>query len=141
MIFYGGCLLFSASRTQKIISLSSAEAEVYASSSGCSDAILLSRMLAWLTGRRTIIHAYTDSSGAKGILQRQGAGRLRHLSCRTLWLQQLISAGIIKLCSVSGSINPADIGTKRLSAPRLRSLMSVLRVRFVQPRHRGSRRQ
>ena len=126
VIFYGGCLLFSASRTQKIISLSSAEAEVYASSSGCSDAILLSRMLAWLTGRRTIIHAYTDSSGAKGILQRQGVGRLRHLSCRILWLQQLISAGIIKLCSVSGSINPADIGTKRLSAPRLRSLMSVL---------------
>ena len=83
-------------------------------------------MLAWLTGRRTIIYAYTDSSGAKGILQRQGVGRLRHLSCRTLWLQQLISAGIIKLCSVSGSINPADIGTKRLSAPRLRSLMSVL---------------
>ena len=83
-------------------------------------------MLAWLTGRRTIIYAYTDSSGAKGILQRQGAGRLRHLSCRTLWLQQLISAGIIKLCSVSGSINPADIGTNRLSAPRLRSLMSVL---------------
>ena len=126
VIFYGGCLLFSASRTQKIISLSSAEAEVYASSSGCSDAILLSRMLAWLTGRRTIIYAYTDSSGAKGILQRQGVGRLRHLSCRILWLQQLISAGIIKLCSVSGSINPADIGTKRLSAPRLRSLMSVL---------------
>ena len=64
-------MLFSTSRTQKIISLSSAEAEVYASSSGCSDAILLSRMLAWLTGRRTIIVAYTESSGAKGILHRQ----------------------------------------------------------------------
>ena len=71
VMFYGGCMLFSASRTQKIISLSSAEAEVYASSGGCSDAILLSRMLAWLTGRRTIIVAYTDSSGAKGILHRQ----------------------------------------------------------------------
>ena len=72
------------------------------------------------------IYAYTDSSGAKGILQRSGVGRLRHLSCRILWLQQLVSGGMVKLCSVSGSVNPADIGTKRVSAPRLRSLMAVL---------------
>ena len=32
----------------------------------------------------------------------------------------------IRLCSVSGNINPADIGTKRVSAPRLKSLMAVL---------------
>ena len=35
VMFYGGCMLYSASRTQKIVSLSSAEAEVYACSSGC----------------------------------------------------------------------------------------------------------
>ena len=125
-MFYGGCMLYSASRTQKIVSLSSAEADVYACSSGCSDAILLGRILSWLTGRQTTIYAYTDSSGAKGIPQRSGVGRLRHLSCRILWLQQLVSGGMVKLCSVSGSVNPADIGTKRLSAPRLRSLMAVL---------------
>ena len=125
VMFYGGCMLYSASRTQKIVSLSSAEAEVYACSSGCSDAMLLGRILSWLTGRQTIVYAYTDSIGAKGILQRSGMGRLRHLSCRILWLQQLVSSGTVKLCSVSGSVNPADIGTKRLSAPRLRSLMAV----------------
>ena len=103
-----------------------AEAEVYACSSGSSDAVLLSRMLSWLTGRRTHVYVYTDSSGARGILQRQGVGRLRHLSCRILWLQGLIATGVIRLCSVSGHTNPADLGTKRLSASRLRSLMAVL---------------
>lgn len=34
----------------------------------------------------TKIHLYTDSSGARGILQRKGVGRLRHLSCRILFL-------------------------------------------------------
>ena len=126
VMFYGSCLLFSASRTQKIVSLSSAEAEVYACSSGSSDAVLLSRLLSWLTGRRTLVYVYTDSSGARGILQRQGVGRLRHLSCRILWLQGLIATGVIRLCSVSGHTNPADLGTKRLSASRLRSLMAVL---------------
>ena len=125
-IFFGGCMIFSASRTQKVVSLSSAEAEVYACSSGSSDAILLARLLSWLTGRRTWIYVYTDSSGARGILQRQGVGRFRHLSCRVLWLQALIANGAIRLCSVSGHVNPADIGTKRLSAAPLRSLMAIL---------------
>ena len=54
-IFMGGCLLFSSSRTQKLVSLSSAEAEVYACSSGTSDAILLGRLVSWMTGKRTVI--------------------------------------------------------------------------------------
>ena len=90
-------MIFSAPRTQKVVSLSSAEAEVYACSSGSSDSILLARLLTWLTGRRTWIYVYTDSSGARGILQRQGVGRLRHLSCRVLWLQALIASGTIRL--------------------------------------------
>ena len=47
-IFLGGCLLFSASRTQKLVSLSSAEAEVYACSSGASDGLLLARLVSWI---------------------------------------------------------------------------------------------
>jgi len=105
---------------------SSAEAEVYACSSGASDAILLARLLTWITNKRTQIYIYTDSSGAKGILNRRGVGRLRHLSCRILWLQEMVGSGMLKLCSISGHLNPADIGTKRLAAPRMRSLMSLL---------------
>ena len=131
-IFMGGCLLFSASRTQKLVSLSSAEAEVYACSSGTSDAILLSRLVSWMTGKRTVIWLYTDSSGARGILQRRGVGRLRHLSCRILWLQALVETGTVKLSSIAGSMNPADVGTKRLPAPRMRSLMSTLGMYNVQ---------
>ena len=125
-VFFGGCLLYSASRTQRIVSLSSAEAEVYACSSGAADSLLLARLLSWLSGKKTKIHLYTDSTGARGILQRKGVGRLRHLSCRILWLQSLVGVGIIKLSAVSGNTNPADIGTKRLTANRLRSLMSLL---------------
>ena len=32
---------------------------------------------------------------------------------------------MLKLCSISSHSNPADIGTKRLAAPRMRSLMSL----------------
>lgn len=90
ILMFGRCLVYSASRTQKVISLSSAEAEVYTCSSGTSDAILLARLLTWITNTRTLIYIYTDSSGAKGILFRRGVGRLRHLSCRILWLQEMV---------------------------------------------------
>ena len=50
------------------MSLSSAEVEVYACSSGASDAVMLARLIAWMNGSKTTIHLHTDSSGAKGIL-------------------------------------------------------------------------
>ena len=52
VVYFGGCLLYSASRAQRIVSLSSAEAEVYACSSDASDAILLARLLSWLTAAK-----------------------------------------------------------------------------------------
>eukprot|EP00435_Cladocopium_sp_Y103_P049165 s951_g14.t1 len=88
--------------------------------------VQLSRLVSWMTGKRTVIWLYTDGSGARGILQRRGVGRLRHLSCRVLWLQALVETGAVKLSAIAGSLNPADVGTKRLPAPRLRSLMSTL---------------
>ena len=102
-IFFGNCLLYSSSRTQKLVSLSSAEAEVYACSSGASDGLLLSGIISWMTNSRVKIYLLTDSSGPRGILQRQGVGRVRHLSCRVLWLQEYINSGQIKLSTVAGS--------------------------------------
>ena len=62
-----------------------------------AQAILLSRLVSWMTGKRTVIWLYTDSSGARGILQRRGVGHPRHLSCRILWLQALVETGTVKL--------------------------------------------
>ena len=47
-IFYGGCLVYSSSRTQKIVSLSSAESETYAAASAVMDAILIRTILCWV---------------------------------------------------------------------------------------------
>ena len=126
VIFWSGMMLYPASRTQKLVSLSSAEAELYACSSGVSDSVLLSRLIAWMTDCKVTTYLYTDSSGARGMIQRQGVGRVRHLSCRVLWLQDLVAAGQIKLSSIAGFLNPADIGTKRLPCNRLRTLMHTL---------------
>ena len=64
---------------------------------GAADSILLARLITWLTNKKIHIYLRADSSGAKGNSQRQGFGRLRHLSCRTVWLQSHISSSLMKL--------------------------------------------
>eukprot|EP00435_Cladocopium_sp_Y103_P048243 s97_g14.t1 len=113
VLMYGGCLLYSASRTQRIVSLSSAEAEVYACSSGTSDAILLARLISWLTSKKTTIFLYTDSSGAKGILQRRGSDDPGRVFTRRPNVRALISAlSLLQLqgcdASISASVNFGD---------------------------------
>ena len=145
-ICMGSCLMYSSSRTQKVISLSSGEAEVYSASSAACDSILLAKMISFLTGCGVVVHHLLDSSAARGILSRQGVGRIRHLSCRVLWLQtlvklrkdfscdqngKLIHATRHLVSAVSGDLNLADLGTKRLAKKRLTELMRFCNLGFV----------
>ena len=127
-VFYGGCLLHSSSRTQKIVSLSSAESEMYAAASGACDSVLIVGILKWMFDAFFHIHLYLDSAAARGIInrRRRGVGKVRHLSCRSLWLQERMADGSLVVSPVSGTTNPADIGTKRLNVNRMKALMFLL---------------
>lgn len=120
-MFSGGWLLFSSSRAQKLVSLTSAEAEMYACASGCADKRLLARLLALITGGRVMIRLR-----APGIVQRRGVGRVRHLFCGTLWVQAALERGEVKFGAVAGAANRADVGAKRVPAAKLDALMKVL---------------
>eukprot|EP00435_Cladocopium_sp_Y103_P010280 s4269_g2.t1 len=122
MIFFVSCLVYSSSRTQKVVSLSSAESETYAAASAVMDAVLIHTIFTWLLQLQIVMCLHLDSSASRGILSRKGVGRLRHLSCRVLWMQNLVSEKILLVKAVLGTINPADVATKRLSASRLQSL-------------------
>ena len=61
-------------------------------------------------------------------LSRRGVGRLRHLSCRVLWLQNLVGERLLMVKAVLGAINPSDIATKRLSISRLESQLYLFGI-------------
>lgn len=71
-------------------------------------------------------HLHTDSSGARGVMQRCGVGRVRRFSRRVSWSQGAVERGEVKLCAVPEAASHADVGTKRLLAAKLESLMKVL---------------
>ena len=75
------------SRTQALVSLSSAEAELYAAIKACSETLgflsLLKDYQIHVKGK-----VMSDASAALGIIKRQGLGRTRHIHTSYLWIQQ-----------------------------------------------------
>ena len=124
-----GIYFFSYSRTQKSIALSSAEAEYLSLTGAASEALNIHIALRFLTASPVVLKAFTDSSACRGICARQGVGRIKHLAVRLLWLQQAIRAGRLTVHSVPTQQNPADIGTKPLTAKRIQLLLYILNFR------------
>ena len=126
-----GHFLFSGSRTQRVVSLSSAESELYAMVSGLCDAMHLKHVIMFCLGLdKLTIHHLGDSSAARGILQRQGTGgRVKHIEGRLLWSQQKIQEKIVVLNVVQTRWNLSDMATKALSAGRIKMLKGLLGYR------------
>jgi hypothetical protein len=113
-LFHGDHLLRSSATTQGAVTLSTGEAEFAAMVKGASigfGAVSMARD--W--GREMKLHVYTDSSAAKGIASRRGAGRIRHLHTALLWVQGKVADKSMRVFKVRGEDNVADLGTKHLS--------------------------
>ena len=95
------------SSTQSNVALSSAEAELNASVKCTSE----------LIGLRNLMNGFAvdlylelslDSSAAKGICQRRGSGKVKHLEVKQLWLQEKVFKKEIKMNKIPRAVNPSD---------------------------------
>ena len=111
----GGHVIKCWSSTQASIALSSGEAEFYGVVRAAGIALGQKSLMADL-GVAIPARVWTDSSAAMGISARQGLGKLRHIECHTLWVQQRLRQGDFELRKVRGEVNPADLFTKFLES-------------------------
>lgn len=88
--FLNGNFSYGAARAQRVISLSSCESELHAMISGCCDALFIKRCAEFLLNESVEHWQYTDNSAARQLSSRQGVGRVRHLSGKLLWNQDLV---------------------------------------------------
>ena len=131
----GGCIMVgdvcfkSWSTTQRVVALSSGEAEYYAAVKGASEGLGFIAgcvdLGIWKPGGVTI-KVLTDSSACKGICQRTGLGRVRHIDVALLWLQDMVRRGRISMRKVPGKENPADVFTKYLAGARIAEVSNSL---------------
>ncbi|CAK0853831.1 unnamed protein product [Prorocentrum cordatum] len=68
----------------------------------------------------------TDATAASGIAHRRGAGRVRHIETKTLWLQRHVTERRVILSKTLGKVNVADLGTKHLAQKELDEMLGLL---------------
>ena len=91
VLLRGGHLLGHWCRIQSVIALSSGEAELYASIVGVTRALGLLHLGRSLWGEAWgAIRHQVDSAACKSIICRKGAGSIKHLSTKDLWIQEAV---------------------------------------------------
>ena len=108
--------------TQKMVTLSSGEAELMAAVKASSEAIGLCQLAAaWGLGLEAQV--LVDSSAALAVTNRKGNGRLRHVKVGHLWIQECAEREEVVYSKVCGEVNPADLYTKHLHGTRILDLL------------------
>ena len=110
----GSHCLKGSSTVQSTIALSSGESEYY-SIVKASATVLGMRAMYSDWGIETKCVVKSDSSAARGICNRRGLGKTRHVQTRFLWVQHQVAEKEIQLEKVSTDSNLSDICTKPVS--------------------------
>ena len=117
-----GALEFSESiaksKTQPIIALSTAEAELLACEKGSTELMGMSSTDEDL-GTKEGITLKVDATACHAIFNRTGVGRVRHLDVRRLWIQEKAKEGIIRYMRVSRQGHAVDSFTKAATKPEM----------------------
>jgi hypothetical protein len=124
-VFYHGLLLTTWSRTQPTVTLSTAEAELYAMGTAVQEGQFIQHILEEM-GVPTELKLHSDSSAARAVVARRGVGKMRHLAARQLWLQDELREGRLKVMKVPSNDNPADLMTKWFTTARHEQLAAAV---------------
>ena len=111
----GGHTIKTWSKTQSLLALSSGESEFYAALKASAETFGVLSMMKD-SGYEIKGEILGDASAALGIIHRKGLGRTRHIDTGLLWIQQTAAEKRLEYSKVLGTINPADLMTKYLTA-------------------------
>ena len=122
----GAHMLMHWCRQQDRIALSFGEAELYSGVRGLAEAINVLEMIQEVReGRKLMIEHNIDATACKGVLLRHGAGQLKHIETKSLWVQERIQQLGVKVRKISRKRNPSDM---LASASDARTMSEFLRM-------------
>ena len=125
------------SNTQSTIALSSSEAELAGIGSGMAQALGVESLCAdmgWILKPRL----YSDATAAIGIAKRRGLGKIRHLHCTDMWVQEKVRNGDIELLQILGTDKPADAFTKYLGRACMEKVIAAMNLVFMAGRAKSA---
>ena len=123
MVFIAGNLLYSASRCQRLVSLSSAESEVHAATSTMCDGLFTAVLLELLYNAYANIAPFPGFHSCNGNPSKVRSGSR---SALILWTQAAVASGKVALHKIHIDVNCADLGTKHMQRSRMLMLLHLL---------------
>ena len=123
MIFGNHCIK-TYSQTQETIALSPGESDFYGIAKAAAMGLGMKGMMED-PGVGVEVQVNTDSSAAKSITSRKGAGRVRHIEVRELWVQERVARGELKIVRVKGEDNVADGLTKHVDKQKMEQYLKA----------------
>ena len=111
VVQWGNATLTAWSRTQQTVRLSSAEAELYALTTGVAEGMVTNHLLQEL-GHEVILMNHVDSQSAKAWASKRGLGRMKHVMLKYMYVQDVVEKKLTNLAYISTKQNKADLMTK-----------------------------
>ena len=111
--------------TQEEPALSSGESEWYSLVRSAASVIGMANMARDL-GVTLKPRLAGDATAAAGIAKRRGAGKLRHVETKTLWLQRQVTKKKVTIRRILGKELPLDMGTKFLPQATMNKFLTAL---------------
>ena len=112
VIKIGNHTVLAKAATQKVVALSSGEAEYYGMCRTGTLATFVQGALEFWVEAQSIIELRVDSTAAKAMAERRGVGQTRHIQARYLWLQDQVFERKMAVKKTDGKTNVADLTTK-----------------------------
>ena len=81
------------------------------------------------------VQVNTDSSAAKSMTARKGAGRVRHIEVKELWVQDRVAKGELKIVKVKGEEQVADGLTKHVDKQNMEQYVKACGIAKRSGRH------
>ena len=128
VIMRGGHCLKVWTKKQQVVSLSSAESELYAAVKTASEGLgvqSVAKDLGILCG----LNLHLGASATMGLVNRRGLGKAKHVDMQNLWIQEASKSGRFVTKKVGTSVNPAGLMTKPLPKPKIEQLISTHGIR------------
>ena len=125
----GGYCLKVWTKKQHVVSLSTAQSELYARSPNRIRSI-------WDPERVRevgISCGHLDASAAMCLANRRGLGNAKTVDMQHLWIQEARKSGRF-VTKVGTSVNPANLMTKPLARPKIEQLMHIMVYEFINDR-------
>ena len=126
MVFtFGGNVVSWRSSLQKVVVLSTTEAEYYALIEASREAVSLKGLMEELGA----VEIYYDSQGAIALAKNAiFHERTKHIATKFHFMRDLISDGTVNVLKIATTYNPSDIFTKVLPVGKLQEALELLRV-------------